>query len=103
MSSEIDEVSPVKPEDVVVGDPLTTIWRWCIRNSWTFVPSLDGSEAWVDLRCVWQLVNPSVKFETFRTYSLKDVQRVNGLVRLSDVMDLRHEVRRQERSVKAGS
>ena len=87
MSTENDETFvPIAPEDIVPNDPVASVWRWCLRNNWTFVPDFSGGEPWVDTRCAWAMVKPNVSYKTARNSVLKGLERVNDLVRLSEVM-----------------
>ena len=81
-----EKVLALSPDDVVPGDLVTTIFRWCLRNGWGFCPNLLGGEPSVDPRCAWMLIAPNKDYKTAQNRYLNGVERVNGLVKLSDVM-----------------
>lgn len=86
MQSEDAQLIPLCSADIAPGDPTTTIWRFCLRNGWAFVPDLTGGEPWVDQRCVAALTKPDRSFKTVQNTVLNGVDRQHDLVRLSDVM-----------------
>ena len=87
--SKDESFLPITAEDIEPGDPITTIWRWCCRNDWEFVPDFNGGEPWIDPRCAWVIVNSQVSYQTARNGILRGLRRVNNLVRLSEAMKLR--------------
>lgn len=83
-----DKPEPLRPDDVIPGDPSTTLWRFCLRNGWKFVPDINGGESLIDVDCVASLLGISKK--TLQTDYLTGVPRYgNGLVKLSEVMKQR--------------
>lgn len=86
MSNKDDEFIPLEPGEIIPGDPVTTIWKWCSKNGWAFVFDFLGGEPWVDQRCAWAMIKPDSSFKTAQNQVLAGIERVNGLVRLSKVM-----------------
>jgi len=83
-------VNVLKPEDIVPGDPSTTLWRWCVRNGWAFVADIGGGEPYVDTRCAAAYVSPSASYKTAQNTILLGVTRYpGGLVKISEVMQVR--------------
>lgn len=83
----------LSPDHIIPNDPVATIWAWCIRNEWDFIPDLTGAgEALVDIRAAHQLAAPQQAWSTAmqgETGCLKGVPKFNRrLVRLSDVVAL---------------
>lgn len=91
MSSPKEEkIVLLSPDDVIPGDFNTTMWRWCLRNNWSYVPDPLGGEAWVDPRCAAAHCAPHVEYKTAKNALLKGVTRYpGGNVRISEVMRLR--------------
>ena len=79
-------------EDIVPGDPVATIWRWSVRNNWTFVPDFTGGEPMIDIRCANALVTPGNTIQSAKNVLLRGIARFpGGVVRLSEVMKLKAE------------
>jgi hypothetical protein len=79
---------PLRPDDVIPGDPATTLWRLCATNGWAFVPDFAGGEPFVDTQCAAYLL--SIKEKTLQNHYLDGVPKYgNGLVKLSEVMQRR--------------
>jgi len=75
----------MRPEDIVPGDPTTTLWRLCIANKWAFVPDCSGGEPFINVECAAYLLGVAKK--TLQTDYMDGVPKYgNGLVRLSEVM-----------------
>jgi hypothetical protein len=89
-TSKAETFEPLGPDDIITGDPISTVWRWCARNGWTFTPDFLGGEPKIDQRCAWALVAPDVAFETARKGVLLGIKRYpGGTVLLSDVTRLK--------------
>ena len=79
-------VDNLSPDDIVPGDPETTLWNWSVRNNLPFVPSVGGGDVWVHPYCAWKLVCPHNAYSSAKTGFLVGIPRTNGLIRLRDVM-----------------
>ena len=91
-TSKVKTVEKLAIEDIVPGDPVATIWRWCVRNEWRFVPDFLGGEPLIDIRCANELVTPGNALQSAKTVLLRGIRRYQGgVVRLSDVMKLKTE------------
>lgn len=89
MSSEKDCISV---EDIVPGDPITTVWRYCSRNGWAFVPDLLGGEPLIAIEAANAIVTPGNQLSSAKAGILSGVKRYpGGLVRLSEVVALKGE------------
>lgn len=83
----------LQPEDIVPGDVITTMWRWCLRNRWTFIPDLQGGEPFVDPRCAAAHCSPDITYKSAQNTLLAGVKRYpGGVVRISEVMRNRSDV-----------
>ena len=79
---------PLRPDDVIPGDPSTTLWRFCLRNGWRFIPDITGGEPFIDVECIASVLGIAKK--TLQTDYMTGVPKYgNGLVKLSEVMQRR--------------
>ena len=80
----------LSPDDIIPGDPVTTLWRWCLRNGWTFIADLQGGEPYVDTRCAAAYCSPGSSYKSAQNTILAGVKRYpGGVVRISEVMRIR--------------
>lgn len=87
-----EPIQPLTSEDIVLGEPITTIWRWCLRNGWRFVPDFLGGEPLIDIRCANELVTPGNALSTGRKGLLHGIKRYPGaVVKLSEVVALKRD------------
>lgn len=87
-----EQIQPLVSEDVVPGDVATTIWRWCLRNGWTFVPDFQCGEPLIDIRCANEIVTPGNAMSTGKKSLLHGIKRhPGGTVKLSEVVSLERE------------
>ncbi len=92
-SLKAETFTPLNADEIVPGDPITTIWRWCVANKWTFIPSFTGGEPLIDIRCAWQIASPDTAFSTAKNGILAGVKRHSGgTVKLSDVVALKEDM-----------
>ena len=91
-TSKVKTVEKLAIEDIVPGDPVATIWRWSVRNNWTFVPDFTGGEPMIDIRCANEFVTPGNTIQSAKNVLLRGIERFpGGVVRLSEVMKLKTE------------
>lgn len=92
-TSKTESYEKLGPDDIIPGDYVTTIWRWCVRNNWVFVIDFAGGEPKVDQRCAWAMVSPDKAFSTAKNTILGGLTRYPGnTVLLSDVMRVRDQM-----------
>lgn len=92
-STKPESFIPLATVDIIPGDITTTIWRWCVKNGWTFTPDFLGGEPKIDTRCAWAIVSPDVAYSTAKNGILSGIKRYpGGTVLLSDVTRLKEKI-----------
>lgn len=84
------KIFALEAKDILPSDPVTTLWRLCAANGWSFVPDFFGGEPFVDIECAAHLLGITKK--TLQNDYLDGVPKYgNGVVKLSELMRLRRD------------